>query len=457
MPSRMFFRSLATLAAALLLAGSPQARAETLTDALIAAYKNSNLLDQNRALLRAADEDVAVAVSSLRPVIDYTVSSTYRNQIGLFAGEDLNAIATLSAQMTLFDNGRNKFGIEVAKESVLAAREALIGIEQQVLLAAVTAYMNVRSQLEFVLLRQRNVRVIEQELRAARDRFDVGEVTRTDVSLAEARLAAARSSLAAAEGDLAVAREAYKAATGAYPGTLAAPPGAPVTAETLDGAKAIADRTHPAIRQVQHQVTASELNLARSEASLGPSVRAEIAKTLDDDQAHSMAYSLSYSQPVYHGGQLRALSRQARANAEASRAGLLQTALNVEEAVGRAWAQLAVARAQIVASDRQIAAAQIAYDGVREEAKLGARTTLDVLDAEQELLDAQVNRIAATNQQYVAVYSLLGSMGLLTADHLKLGILTYDPAAYYNIVKRAPTLSAQGARLDKVLRSLGKD
>ena len=116
-----------------------------------------------------------------------------------------------------------------------------------------------------------------------------------------------------------------------------------------------------------------------------------------------------------------------------------------------------MARAQIEASDRQIAAAQIAYDGIREEATLGARTTLDVLDAEQELLNAEVNRIVAENTRYVAVYSLLAAMGLLTVDHLNLGIPTYDPVAHYDAVKSAPGLSAQGARLDKLLHSLGKN
>ena len=454
------------LAVALLLV-SPPARAETLTDVLIAAYKNSDLLDQNRAVLKAADEDVAIALSALRPTLAFVAQANYADQIrngqvsdpnAGFSREDfLTTSFQLSADLTLYDSGRTRLGIDVAKESVLATRDALVGVEQSVLLQAVSAYMNVRSRVEFVLLRQKNVRVIEQELRAAQDRFEVGEVTRTDVALAEARLAASRSALAAADGDLAVAREVFKTAVGAYPGTLAPPPASPATARSPDDAKGVARRSHPSILQAQRGVTIAELNVARAQAAMGPSLTAGLQLGYTDTAVTRRSANLTYRQPIYAGGQLLAVTRKARNGAEASRAQLLITAAAVSEDVGTAWAQLAVARAQIDASDRQITAAQIAYNGVREEATLGARTTLDVLDAEQELLNAQVNRIVAENTRYVAVYSLLAAMGLLTVDHLNLGIPTYDPVAHYNAVKSAPALSLQGARLDKLLRSIGKD
>ncbi len=135
----------------------------------------------------------------------------------------------------------------------------------------------------------------------------------------------------------------------------------------------------------------------------------------------------------------------------------MQTTLSIEETVGSAWANIEAATAQIRATELQIRAAQIAFDGTREEATLGARTTLDVLDAEQELLDARAARIDAIATQYVAVYSLLSAMGLMTVDHLKLGIQTYDPAGYYNAVKSSPArLSQRGQKLDRVLRKLGK-
>jgi outer membrane protein len=442
---------------------APVAQAETLGDALIAAYKNSNLLDQNRALLKAADEDVAIAVGTLQPVVNFTIASNFsrspgRSVFGGPTGEQVNSLSTtftLSAEMTLIDFGRNRLAIEVAKESVLATREALVNVEQDVLLDAVTAYVNVRLATEIVDLRQSNLRLITQELRAAQDRFDVGEITRTDVSLAEARLAGSRSNLAAAEGDLLVARESYKATTGAYPGNLQPLPPTPKTARSQDEATEIALRTHPRIRQSQREVVISGLNVARAKAAMEPTLTAQGAIRMDDQGNETDTFGLELNQTLYAGGRLSAALRQNLAREEANRAALLQNGVLVGQAVGNAWSNLLVTSASIEASSRQIAAQQAAFDGVREEATLGARTTLDVLDAEQDLLDARAAKLQAEAQRYVGVYSLLSSMGLLTADHLNLGIVTYDPAAYYNVVKDAPVHSNQGAALDRILKKLG--
>ena len=438
----------------------PQARAETLADALIAAYKNSNLLDQNRAVLRAADEDVAIAVSTLRPVVAYTAQAGYsiadvNGALGTTTVEGLSASLTLSAEMTLFDFGRRKLGIAIAKESVLATREALVEVEQNVLLAAVRSYVNVRLAQEVVALRQSNLRLITQELRASQDRFDVGEITRTDVSIAEARLAASRAALAAAEGDLMIAREAYKASTGAYPGRLAALPKAPALPRKMQEAQDVARATHPLIRQAQHQVTVADLQVEAAKAERMPTIGAGVTLRTDDENLQSQNYGLSMSQTLYAGGRLSSLQRKALAGKDAARAALQQTAVGVIENVGVAWANLAVAAASIEASDLQIRASQAAFDGVREEAAAGTRTTLDVLDAEQELLDARNARLQAEAQRYVAVYQVLATMGLLTVDHLQLGIPTYDPEAYYGAVEKAPSHSAQGKKLDKILEKIG--
>jgi len=263
--------------------------AETLADALIAAYRNSNLLAQNQAVLRAADENVAEAVASLRPVVAFVADGQYGYSEELLdsgitvSAEDLFANYSVTAQMTLFDFGRTQLAIEAAKETVLATREALISIEQQVLLSAVSAFVNVRLQQEIVSLRENNVRVIGEQLRAAQDRFEVGEVTRTDVAQAEARLAQARANLVVAQGDLAIARENYRAATGSYPGALSAPPAPPRTADTLDAARSVALRTHPSIRQAQREVKAAELNVARARANLKPSIAAQAQLSVDQD------------------------------------------------------------------------------------------------------------------------------------------------------------------------------
>jgi outer membrane protein len=444
-------RVLAGLSVAALLAAP--AAAETLGDALVAAYRNSNLLDQNRALLRAADEDVAVAVSTLRPVINFVAGADYSS----LRFDELQASVALSAQITIYDFGRGALAVEAAKESVLATREALVQVEQQVLLAAVQAYVNVRLSQENLALRQANQRLITQELRAAQDRFEVGEITRTDVALAEARLAAARSALVQAEGDLMIAREDYKLATGKYPGNLAPVPAIPRLPKSVEEARGIAERTHPLIRQAQREVTVAELNMGRAKAGMRPTLGAQVTLGLDDQGNSSRSAGIELNQTLYAGGRLSALYRQALAGRDASRAGLHQTVAQVQQAVGEAWANLAVASASIEAADREIRATQEAFDSVREEASLGARTTLDVLDAEQDLLSARTGRLSAEAQRYVGAYALLASMGLLTVDHLGLGITTYDPAAYYNAVKNAPATSAQGRKLDRVLEAIGKD
>lgn len=439
------------------------ATAQSLTDALIAAYRNSNLLEQNRAVLRAADEDVAIAVATLRPVVNFvaraTASSATREVGGVnVRSNDVGATLALSADLTLYDFGRGQLAIEGAKENVLAVRQALVGVEQRVLLSGVAAFMDVRSAAETVGLRENNVRLITQQLRATRDRFEVGEITRTDVAIAEARLAGARSNLAAAQGDLAVAREAYKAATGAYPGALRTPPGLPRIPRSLEEAQSVARASHPSIKQAQHEVTAADINVARAVAVRQGTVSGSANLSVDEGGRDSSSLSLSYQRPLYTGGRQSAQERQAMARRDATRSGLHQTTADVLQEVGRAWSDLAVAFARIEASDRQIEASQTAYDGVRQEAELGARTTLDVLNAEQELLDARSTRISADAGRYVAVYRLLSSMGLLTAEHLRLGIPTYDPEAYYNAVRNAPrTRSVQGDQLDRVLRSIGRE
>lgn len=437
---------------------APVARGETLADVLAAAYAHSGLLEQNRALLRVADEDVAIAVSAMRPVLQYSLSSTYVTTPGP-SGNNLSGNIALTAGLVIYDFGRNRLSVDAAKENVLALREALVGIEQQVMLRAITAYMNVRRDAEFVALQENNVRLITQELRAARDRFDVGEITRTDVSIAEARLAAARASLAAQQGGLQVSREEFRAAVGRYPNTLATPGGLPRTADSLDSARATALANHPDMKRVRREVNAAEINIRIAETALLPTVNLNATAGMNNLGTDTSSIGVSVGGTIYQGGRLSALHRQAMAGRDAARAGLHIVRHSVAQGAGNAWSNLVVALASIEATERQIRAARAAYRGVREEATLGARTTLDVLDAEQELLDAQANRISAESDAQVAAYALLASMGYLTVRHLGLGIQTYDPADYYNAVSNAPrrATSEQGARLDALLQSLGQN
>ena len=438
---------------------APAARAETLADTLIAAYKNSNLLDQNQAVLRAADEDAAVAVAKLRPVVNFAMQGSWRKFDNSAASpsmptayyESLDGSMTLSANILIYAGGRGRMAVDMARESVLSTRAALVNVEQEVLLAAVAAYVDVRLQAEIVALRESNTRLITQELRAAKDRFDVGEVTLTDVSLAEARQAAARSGLAAAQGNLMIARERFKAATGNYPGNLAGLPKLPKTAKSQEDARAIAVRSHPFVIQAQHEAKAADLRVSMAKAGLGPTVSGQAAVSQNFDGLGTTSLGLSVNQTLYAGGELSALYRKSLAGKEIAQAGLHQTSVVVSENVGRAWANLAVAQASINAGSLQVTAAQKAFDGVREEATLGARTTLDVLNAEQELLNARATKLQAEASRYVGTYQLLAAMGQLTADHLNLGIPTFDPEAYYDAVKTAPATSSRGKALDKIL------
>lgn len=452
----VFFRNAAVGVLALVAAVAP-ARAENLADAMAMAYRNSNLLEQNRALLRATDETVAQAVAALRPVLAFIANANYSDSNAPLASSTTSASVTLNASLDIYDGGDGRLAVEAAKENVLAARSNLVSLEQQVLLSTVQAFMSVRSAVQTVELRRNNLRLVTEQLRAAQDRFDVGEVTRTDVSLAQSRLALSRSNLVAAQGQLSTAREAYKLAVGQYPENLGSVSNLPELPDTLDAARGIAMRNHPDIEAAQHNVTVSELSLLRARAARRPSLQAEVNLSRADGGINNSSVGLQLNQTLYSGGALISAERQALANREASLAALHRTVRTIEQGVANAWGDLAVARAQLQASDQRIRAARLAFEGVKEEARLGARTTLDVLDAEQELLDALTARVTAGANRNVAVYRVLASMGMLTVKHLGLGVPTYDAAAYYNAVKNAPIRSVQGVQLDRVLKSIGKE
>lgn len=443
------------------------ARSETLADTLVSAYNNSGLLEQNRAVLRAADEDVALAVSRLRPVLDWVITATRNlsdSQTGLFQSNlrRTTGFVGLTATWTAYAGGANRLGIDISKEAVLATRQSLLSIEQVVLQRAVTAYMNVIRTQENVSLRENNLRVLQQERQAAQDRFDVGEVTRTDVALAEARVAEARSNLSVARGQLIAAQAEYINAVGRRPGTLSTLPPMPPYPASLDEAAAVAVRKHPDIRAAQHQVSAAELGIKRAAAAFGPTVtaRVDVGKTEfygNDNYNDNVTMSLTYRQPIYAGGALPAAVRQAMASRDAARAALLNVQKDVVQAVSNAYVGREVARDSLAATRERVEAARIAFEGIREEATLGARTTLDVLVAEQELLDAQAAQINAATEQYIAAYDLLAAQGLLTAENLNLNVQIYDPTVYYNLAKDAPTtLTKQSRDLNRVLEALGR-
>ncbi|NVK47749.1 MAG: TolC family outer membrane protein [Rhodobacteraceae bacterium] len=434
--------------------------AETLGDALASAYKNSGLLDQNRATLRAADEGVASALSDLRP------SLTYNYQVGKKRGfetrdvwSDWSDTLSFIASMDIYTFGRNKLSVDLQKEVVLATRASLVNVEQAVLASAVDAYMSVREAQALVNLRQNAVRLNQQNLRAAQDRFDVGEITRTEVAQFEAQLASVRADLASAQGTLSAARETYKVAVGHYPTKLSTPPNIKLPVPSLEAAVSTARQRHPGIIALQHQAAAQDIAVDIAERNMFPTVSGNVTQSYSDNfDNDTTSIGLGVSGTIYSGGAVASGVRGAIANRDAARAELLQTTREVEQGVRTNWAMLSVFAASESASNSYVQAQRVAYDGVREEADLGAATTLDVLDAEQDLLDAQVSAIQARIARETQSYAVLQSLGMLTVEQLKLNVPVYDPAAYYNAVKNAPTryVSPQGEKLDRVLEGLMK-
>ena len=439
------------------------ARSETLADALVSAYNHSGLLEQNRALLRAADEGVASASAALLPIVNWSAQT--QRTVGTVQAQARGSNATIgvNAELLLYDFGGSAASIETARESVFATRSQLLSIEQQIMLRAVRAYFNVRSTSKFVALRENNLRLLTQELRAAKDRFDVGEVTRTDVALAEARLAQARSGLANAQGDLLRASAEYANVIGHQPKNLAQLPRLPSITGNVASAQSQAVRNHPDMIAAQHQVASVEYAIKNSEAALKPKIKLTGSMGLQNDLVsggftNNATVGLGVSGPIYNGGRISSGVRRAMAQRDAMRANLHVVRHNLQQSVANAYAFYSTVNAALNASQQQIRASRVAFRGVREEASLGARTTLDVLNAENELLNAEAALISTQTEQYIAAYTILSSTGSLTAKRLGLNVQQYDPEAYYRLVKDGVAKqSKQGTQLDKVLQALQKD
>ena len=416
------------------------ASAETLADALVRGYKNSPELDAGRANVRVFSEQAVQARSGGRPTVQGTVNLTTQF-LGL---EDFIFPTTLQLDVTqpLFTGGQVENATEAAETRITAEEARLVVTEQNVLLTTVAAYMDVRRDQTLVSLGKNNVRVINEQLRAARERFDVGEVTRTDVAQAEARLAAAQGALAASQGQLELSREAYLRVVGAYPGRLAPPPPLPDLPKDLDEAISITLTDEPNVRAARLERVAASSDVRTAIGALLPQVsllaQVQHADTVnipfDGDTDASLGFQVII--PFYTGGFNYSNVREAQAEVDAREADINTALRNAAQAAGNAWADLRVARSSIKAGRLQVRAAQIAFEGVQEEAKVGARTTLDVLDAEQELLDARGDLATAQRDEYVAAYSVLFAVGKLTTGHLGLDLGDVQSVtSYYDSVR----------------------
>ena len=421
------------------------AGAMTLEEAFATAYETNPELLEARAGLRATDEGVAQARAGLRPQLG--VSATYgseyvNNNLGDGTSDPFGL--NLNATQPLYDGGQTQNNVRSAVADVSATRARLAALEQQVLFDVVEAYLDIRRDEEFVRLAENNVRVIAEELRASRDRFEVGEVTRTDVSQAEARQAEAQANLASARGALARSRQNFTLVVGAEPVGLAPPPALPSVPGSLDDAVTIALESHPLVLAARFDEQSAESAIRAQIGGLLPQVELEGSVGYNDSHifdspsgrqtgtATSATVGVRATIPLYQGGAQYSRVRQAQAAASQARAAITTEARSRRQLVEAAWSELLVARANIRSVREQVEAQRLAFEGVREEAIVGSRTTLDVLDAEQELLDARVRLAESIRNEYVAQYGLIAAIGQLSLAALDIPTVPYDPGVNYD-------------------------
>lgn len=425
--------------------------AETLNSALAAAYRNNPQLNAQRAQVRVTDENVPQALSGYRPTVTATadVGAEYldsRTSQGHITGVMKPRGVGITGTQTLFNGFRTANRTRAAEGQVFAAREALRVMEQQILLDAVTAYMNVLRDIAILDLQRRNVEVLEEQLRQTRDRFNVGEVTRTDVAQAESRLAAARSSALQAESNLSTSRAGYRRVIGLEPTALA--PGMPVdrlSPPTLAAAIERGMTENPSVTSSMYGIDVALLQVKIAEGALYPTLTLQANAAQRYDSSPSIARSFTASAvaqltiPIYQGGTEYSLIRQSKESLGQQRLVMEQQRDLARATVVQSWGLLSASKAQIQAAQAQVAAAEIALNGVREEARVGQRTTLDVLNAQQELVNARVTLVTAQRDRVVNSFTLLSATGRLAPQVLGLGVPVYDPRHHYHQVRDAWT------------------
>jgi len=421
----------------------------TLQDALAAAYANNPTLQAARATLRATDENVPAAIAGWRPQVSLnaslggangTLTSTTFGQTATTAyGRNLNTVGATITQ-PIYAGGKTRASINRAENQVLSQRATLNATEQQVFSDTITAYVNVIQDQQLLALNQSNEQLLTKELQATNDRFRVGELTRTDVAQAEAALASATANRQTAEGTLQTARATYEQLVGEPPGKLSDPQPLKLPVKTLDEAKAEAGRNNPNVVaalfadaaardafDVAYSALLPQLNVQatyfRYTNQNGPS---EVAKT-----GQVLA---NLTVPIYQGGSEYAAIRQARQQEQNARQQLeVQRRASVQQAAS-AWTSVESSRAAIASNKAAVRASQIAVEGLEREALVGSATTLDVLTAVQNLLNAQTSLVQSLAQLITSSYGTAAAVGRLSARDLNLEVQLYDEKAYYNAV-----------------------
>ncbi|TDR93817.1 outer membrane protein [Enterovirga rhinocerotis] len=440
--------ALAGLAAAAL--GAAPAQAETIASALARAYVGNPSLGAQRASVRAVDENVPRALSGYRPTITVGANAGTSWAQGHLSGQNYRQTmfprsVGVQINQNLFDGFRTTNSTRQAETQVLGAREGLRDVESSTLFAGVQSYMNVLRDTAILDLQRNNVDVLEEQLSQTRTRFQVGEVTRTDVAQAESRLAAARSSVSAAESNLQTSIATYRQIIGIEPRHLAQ--GAPIdrlVPRSLTNAVQVGLEEHPAIIAALHAADAADIQVKIVEGELAPTlgVSGSLVQAYDNqtpgDRALNATIVAQLNVPIYTGGETHARVRQAKETAGQRRIEADATRDQVRAAIVSAWGGLEAAKASIRASQAQVDAANIALIGVREEARVGQRTTLDILNQQQELLNARVNLVVAQRDRVVASYLVAQSIGRLSARSLNLNVRLYNAKLHYDQVRDLP-------------------
>ena len=457
-----FVLAVSSLAVTAVAAAIPcsEAAADTLEWALVQAYQNNPSLNAQRAALRATDEGVPQALSGYRPKISLTANGgeNFTDNVGHTYSPNGNNIITTTtvstpftsrgvgatASETLYNGMQTANRVRQAESQVIGARETLRVTEQQVLLDAATAYMNLLRDEAILELNRRNVEVLTEQLKQTRDRFAVGEVTRTDVAQAESRLAAGRSALLGAQSNYLTSVGNYRRVIGVTPGKLA--PGVPVdrfSPSTLGAAITQGQAQSPSVLAAAYGVDIAALAVKINEGSLYPNLAlaANVSQnwdpTYNTDRQFLASIAGQLTIPIYQGGGEYSAIRQSKETLGQQRLNLDVNRDQARATVVQNWGQLVAAKAQIEATTAQVNAAEIALNGVREEARVGQRTTLDVLNAQQELVNARVALVTAQHDRVVASYTLLAAVGALSTRTLGLNTPIYDPEVHYQQVRDA--------------------
>lgn len=427
-------------AAALLSVGlwTGPGRADTLTEALISAYLTNPRLATGRSQLRAVDEEVPQALAAGRPqvILDGTVDALTADTDISERDDRITRGINFSVRQPLYAGGGIQAGVRRAENEVRAERALLLATEQQVLFDVVDAYTATwrdRAVLELALTTEQR---IQRQLQATRDRFEVGEVARTDVAQAEARLARAQADIETARADLAASTAFYRDVIGIDPGILADPEAFADLPSSQAEAQALA-AANPNITSATFRLQAAREGIDVAFADLLPSLdltgnyRYQQEESRAIDRRDEARVGVQLSVPLFQGGADRSRVRQNRQLVDARRSELEDTLRGVQRSVSASWERIIAAQAALAALQEEVRANQIALDGVEEEALVGQRTVLDVLDAEQELFDSQTNVVRARREWIVATYQLKSALGELTVAGLDLPVQPFNDTANY--------------------------